>query len=121
MIELVLPHSAVHVQWNIDVNGWRILADLDARGHEAATVPPVAWRPWTGDSQSVIRMSVRRGTEGAREKWWALAGELPSPDAVVGITVGSELHPAVSHVQDRVWACEWTEVISQKGDRAPWL
>ena len=69
---------------------------------------PVTWRPWTGDPTSVLQMGLTRKREGARERWWILAGELPSPDSVVSPMVSDGQLPKALVVQGRLWAREWT-------------
>jgi hypothetical protein len=106
--EVVLAGSAVHVQWHRGVGGWRVLTGTDAARHEAGTVGPVSWRQWSGDLSSVITMALPRRRDGVRERWWILAGELPSPDAVVVPVTGDLPEPAVRLVEGRLWACEWS-------------
>jgi hypothetical protein len=108
MTESVLAGSAVHVQSHGEIAAWRILTEPDAMRHESGTVSPVTWRPWTGDPTSVLQMGLTRKREGARERWWILVGELPSPGAVVAPMVSDGQLPEVRIVQGRLWACEWS-------------
>jgi hypothetical protein len=108
MTESVLAGSAVHVQCHGEIAAWRILSDPDAMRHKSAIASPVTWRPWTGDLTSVLGMGLTRKREGARERWWIMVGELPSPDAVVAPMVGDGQLPEICIIQERLWACEWS-------------
>jgi hypothetical protein len=105
----VLSGSAVHVQCHGEICAWRILSDPDAIRHKSGIQNPVTWRPWTGDLTSVLVIGLTRRREGgARERWWIVVGELPSPDSVVAPMVSDGQLPRVHVIQDRLWACEWS-------------
>jgi hypothetical protein len=106
--ELVLPGSGIHVQWNEEVGGWRFLTRQDADNHRMGTVvTPVTWRYWTGDSASIIKRSVTWKNENLRRHWWAIAGELPTPDSSVAVVADQGTPSPVSiFIDGRLWACE---------------
>ncbi|HEY0938431.1 MAG TPA: hypothetical protein VGD91_32370, partial [Trebonia sp.] len=108
--EIVLAGSAVHVQCHAGTNAWRMLSDTYAMRHDQdlSKVPHASWRPWTGDFASVAQMSLPRKRQGVLEKWWILAGELPSPGAIVNPVIGNGYQPEVCFIQGRLWACEWS-------------
>ena len=106
--DLVLPGSGIHVQWNEEVGGWRFLTRQDAADHRMGTVvTPVTWRHWTGDPASIIKRSVTWKNENVRRHWWAITGELPTPDSSVAVAADQGTPSPVSILIDgRLWACE---------------
>jgi hypothetical protein len=105
--ELVLPGSGIHIQWNEEVGGWRFLTSRDADDHRMGTVvTPVTWRHWTGDPASIIKTSVSLRNDDLRRHWWAIAGELPAPDASVAVAADQGTRSPVFVIEGRLWACE---------------
>lgn len=98
--QVVLPGSRVRIQWRREAGAWRCFTESDA----GAGSEQVEWRVWAGDPESVIKISVAHEAS----RWWVAAGELSSPDSVVQVRTEDGFSPAVTTIEGRVWACEWS-------------
>jgi hypothetical protein len=82
VMEVLLPGAGVHVQLNERSGGWRWIPDAAFQCILASGRELTKWAPLTGDPASFARISIRKRDA----RWCALAGELPSPEAVVVVT-----------------------------------
>lgn len=108
--EFRFPGARIRIQWHDGIGGWRWFTDAEVERDHLDQNGRVGWQIWTGDTAAVARIRIAWSRQGQIDRWFMLAGEIPSQESEVVVIVADRQRPPVAILEGRLWACEWSGV-----------